>query len=160
MKKILLLLFVFSLSVVSASAQFEEGKKYVGASLSGLDMNYSGNGKFSLGVEGKAGYFFSDNLMLLGEAGYDHQGNRDNGDAVHVGVGARYYITQNGIFLGANCKLMHFDHNLTIVSPSSRRSIISRVSRTILIFPRSALRWDLAFIFDAAISFSIITACG
>ena len=109
MKKILLLLFVFSLSVVSASAQFEEGKKYAGASLSGLDMNYSGNGKFSLGVEGKAGYFFGDNLMLLGEVGYDHQGNRDNGDAIHVGVGGRYYITQNGIFLGANCKLMHFD---------------------------------------------------
>ena len=95
MKKILLLLFVFSLSVVSASAQFEEGKKYAGASLSGLDMNYSGNGKFSLGVQGKAAYFFSDNLMLLAEAGYDHQGNQDNGDAIHVGVGGRYYITQN-----------------------------------------------------------------
>lgn len=105
MKKYVMLLLVM-LGTLTASAQFEKGKTYIGASLSGLDLSYNGSKELSLGVQGKAGYLVDDNLMLLGEAGYEHAG-RGLGHNFTAGVGGRYYITQNGIFLGANCKYVH-----------------------------------------------------
>ena len=41
MKKIALFVMALMMSV-AANAQFEQGKFYAGASLSGLDLNYSG----------------------------------------------------------------------------------------------------------------------
>lgn len=105
MKKYVMLLLVM-LGTLTASAQFEKGKTYIGASLSGLDLSYNGSKELSLGVQGKAGYLVDENLMLLGEAGYEHAG-RGLGHNFTAGVGGRYYITQNGIFLGANCKYVH-----------------------------------------------------
>ena len=104
MKKLITLLFALLLTL-TASAQFEQGKVYAGASLSGLDLSYNGSKRLTIGLQGKAGYFLDDNLMVLGEVGYDHA--RGSKDAFSVGAGGRYYITQNGIFLGANCKLVH-----------------------------------------------------
>ena len=63
MKKIAMLLVAFVMTL-SANAQFEQGKYYVGASLTGLDMNYNGLSEFSFGVNAKAGYFVADNLVL------------------------------------------------------------------------------------------------
>ena len=37
---------------VTANAQFEADKVYVGASLSGIDLHYNGNDKLNLGVDG------------------------------------------------------------------------------------------------------------
>ena len=42
---------------ISASAQFQEGKGYLGASLTGLDLHYNGQDGLNLGVQAKAGYF-------------------------------------------------------------------------------------------------------
>lgn len=94
------------LMTLTASAQFEKGKKYIGGSLTGLNMNYTGADKFCFGVQAQGGYFFADDLMLLGQAGYSHKGSGGS-DMLNVGVGARYYIEQNGIYLGANCNLQH-----------------------------------------------------
>lgn len=47
MKKVLML-FAALLLTLTASAQFEEGKKYVGASLSGLDLSYNGSKELAL----------------------------------------------------------------------------------------------------------------
>lgn len=98
---------MFALLVTAtASAQFEEEKIYVGASLSGLNLSYNGANEVSLGAEAQVGYFVADNLMLYAQAGFDHPGkNQDN--SLLAGVGGRYYITQNGIFLGANAKYAH-----------------------------------------------------
>ena len=41
-KKIALLMMVLAVAL-SANAQFEKGKKFVGASLTGLNLSYNGN---------------------------------------------------------------------------------------------------------------------
>ena len=115
MKK-LLMLFAALVITLTASAQFEQGKKYVGASLSGLDLSYNGSKELSFGVSGKAGCFVADNLLLYGTAGFDHAGKNAD-DYFHVGAGGRYYITQNGIFLGANAKFVHANSNYNDLMP-------------------------------------------
>ena len=54
---------------LGASAQFEQGKYYLGASMTSFDASYSGLEEFKLGVDAKAGYFFMDNLMAYGQVG-------------------------------------------------------------------------------------------
>ncbi len=102
MKK--LFLFVVCLMMtMAANAQFEQGKYYCGASLSGLNLSYSGAEKTTFGVEAKGGYLFADNWMGLVNAGYKHE---DSCDCFSAGVGARYYIIENGLFMGVNTKVM------------------------------------------------------
>ena len=59
MKKIFIALLLAAVSL-GASAQFEKGTKYVGASLTGLNISYSSGEKFGLGLEATGGYFFAD----------------------------------------------------------------------------------------------------
>ncbi|MCR4592449.1 MAG: porin family protein [Bacteroidaceae bacterium] len=109
MKKSLLMLLFAAVSM-GANAQFEEGTKYVGASLTGLNISYSSGEKFGLGLQGTAGYFFADSWMLTGRLEYTHQwmpaGQRDRNEVV-LGAGARYYFQSNGIFLGAGLQYKH-----------------------------------------------------
>lgn len=109
MKKSLLLLF-FAVVSMSSYAQFEKGTKYVGASLTGLNMSYSSGEKFGLGLEAMGGYFIEDSWMITGRLGFTHKWqdapNRDI-NIVTVGVGGRYYFQQNGIFLGSGLQYQH-----------------------------------------------------
>lgn len=98
MKKIAFMLVALAMSV-AAHAQFEEGKVYVGTSLTGLDMHYNGDDKFNFGIDAKAGYFYKDDIMITAKLGYFHKGN-PNANGITIGAGARYYFEQNGIFLG------------------------------------------------------------
>lgn len=134
MKKTIMLLAALFVTL-TASAQFEMGKKYIGASLTGLDLNYSGIGNLSLGLEAKAGYMFSDDLSVYAEAAYNHQGKSDAGDFLSAGAGGRYYITQNGIFLGANCKFIHAFHSYNDIMPGLEVGYAYFVSRTVTIEP-------------------------
>ena len=134
MRKTILLLAALLISV-TASAQFEKDKTYVGASLTGLNLNYSGIGDLSLGVQAKAGYMVDDNLMVFGEAAYNHEGKSDAGDLLSAGVGGRYYIVQNGIFLGANCKFIHGFHSYNDVMPGVEVGYAYFISRTVTIEP-------------------------
>ena len=61
MKKLLVILAVV-LMPLAASAQFEEGKVYSGASLTGLNLSYSGAEKFNIGLQGQLGYFVADDV--------------------------------------------------------------------------------------------------
>lgn len=109
MKK-LFLLVVGMVMTVAANAQFEKGKYYCGASLSGINLSYSGAEDFNLGIDAKGGYMFADNWMGLAMAGYQHYGN--GSDSFTAGIGARYYIIENGLFMGVNTKLLFSDdHN-------------------------------------------------
>ena len=63
MKKTLMLLAFMALTL-SGYAQFEQGKYYVGASMSGLDINYSGSEKLNLGLDVKVGYLLADDWMI------------------------------------------------------------------------------------------------
>ena len=112
MKKLMTLFFLLALTL-GAKAQFEEGKKYVGASLTGLGLSYSSSTSFSLGLSAEAGYFIKDNWQLRAALDYDHQKHVDN---IGIDLGARYYFQQNGIFLGAGLAYDHFTKSINSVS--------------------------------------------
>ena len=63
MKKILLVA-VLLFGVVVGKAQFEQGTKYVGASVTNLGLSYSSSEKLRFGMEASAGYFLFDGIML------------------------------------------------------------------------------------------------
>ena len=69
MKKLAVLLAAILMSVV-ANAQFEQGKWYVGTSVTGLGISYSGVEEFNIGLEAKGGYMIADDWMLLGQLGW------------------------------------------------------------------------------------------
>lgn len=142
MKKIALLLFALVMTV-SASAQFQAGKGYLGASLTGLDLHYNGNDKLCLGLEAKAGILPWDNLMLLGSVGYDHNGNDDIADEFKLGVGGRYYITQNGLYLGVNVKYIHANHDYNDLMPGAEVGYAFFINRSVTIEP--AVYYDQSF---------------
>lgn len=142
MKKIVMIIFALAMTM-TASAQFEEGKVYLNASLTGLDLSYSGADKFNLGVEAKAGYFFADDWMALGQVAYNHSGDDDVADNITFGVGCRYYIVQNGLYLGLNAKLLHASHNYNDVMPGLEIGYAFFLSRTVTVEP--AVYYDQSF---------------
>ena len=109
MKKNLLLL-LFAVVSMGSYAQFEEGTKYVGASLTGLNLSYSSGEKFGLGLQATGGYFFADSWMAKASLEYNHQwmpSPQRDVNSVTIGAGARYYFQSNGIFLGAGLQYKH-----------------------------------------------------
>ncbi len=124
------------LMTMTASAQFEQGKKYVSASFSGLDFNYNADSKLSVGLDLKGGYFVEDNLMVLGKIGYDHVGGDDvSPDRASVGLGGRYYIIQNGIYLGLGATYKHAAHNYNDLMPSVEIGYAFFINGTVTIEP-------------------------
>lgn len=138
------MLFVAAMVVsISASAQFQEGKGYLGASLTGLDLHYNGQDGLNLGVQAKAGYFPWDNLMVLATFDAEHNGSEAVADHISVGVGGRYYITQNGLYLGAGVKLLHANHNYNDLMPGVEVGYAFFINRSVTIEP--ALYYDQSF---------------
>lgn len=141
MKK-LALVAVALLASVAAHAQFEKGKVYCGASLTGLNLSYSGSSELNLGLQGQAGYLFADNLMAVGNLSYQHTGKEGVKDYVSVGVQGRYYIIQNGLYLGLGAKLAHTG-SYNDVKPGLEVGYAFFVSRTVTIEP--AVYYDQSF---------------
>jgi hypothetical protein len=130
MKK-LCLLVVALVACLTANAQFEKGKGYIGASLSGFDIGSQAK-KFHVGLNAKVGYLFADNLMATAQVGYEHLD--DTPDNLTIGVGARYYIIQNGLYLGATLKYKHAnDYNDFL--PGVQVGYAFFLSRTVTIEP-------------------------
>ena len=98
MKKIVLSL-VMALTTMSAFAQFEAGKSYVAASMTGLGLSYSKQAKVNFNLNATAGHLLADNWMLLGTVGYEYM-HYAKLHELELGVGGRYYIIQNGLYLG------------------------------------------------------------
>lgn len=126
-----------------ASAQFQEGKGYLGASLTGLDLHYNGQDGFNVGIEGKAGYFPWDNIMVLASFDAVHDGSKTVADHITMGVGGRYYITQNGLYLGAGVKLLHANHSYNDLMPGAEVGYAFFINRSVTIEP--ALYYDQSF---------------
>lgn len=143
MKKKLIAMTIALLGVVTANAQFSEGKGYIGASLTGLNMNYSGADKFKYGIQAQGGYMFADDLMVLGTVGYDHSGNKAAVDKLTLGVGGRYYIEQNGIYLGVNCKYVHLEGGHDDFMPGVEVGYAFFINRSVTIEP--AIYYDQSF---------------
>lgn len=142
MKKVLALLFC-NLIAAACFAQFEQGKYYIGASLSGLDLNYSGAEKLNLGVDAKGGYLVDDNWMVLAQAGYHHYGDDDVADVFVAGVGGRYYIIQNGLYLGLNAKLIHANRSYNDIMPGLEMGYAFFLNNSVTIEP--AIYYDQSF---------------
>ena len=127
---------------VGAHAQFESGKQYCGASLTGLNLSYNGSEELSLGIQAKAGYFFEDDIMLLAQAEYKHSGLEGLKDYWALGAQGRYYIEQNGIYLGAGMKLIHTG-SYNDVMPGVEVGYAFFVSKQVTIEP--AVYYDQSF---------------
>ena len=100
MKKIALFAVMLLVSI-AANAQFEKGKIYGEASLSSFNLGSDAK-KFQFGIGARGGYLFMDNVMALGEIRFNH--SEGSNDTYTFGAGARYYIEQNGLYLGAMLK--------------------------------------------------------
>ena len=96
MKKILTLVIAM-FTCFGASAQFEKGKKFIGASVSGFDLSYPKAKDFTADLDFNAGYFVSNDLLLKGGIGYGYEDERHQ---IKLGLTARYYFENNGIFVG------------------------------------------------------------
>lgn len=105
MRKLAFTLMFALIGATSAFAQFEKGKKYIGASMSGFDMSYSETTKFHLGIDVLGGWMVARDWMVMGEVGFDFH-NKD-AHSVSVGARGRYYIEQNGLFLSLGAKYLH-----------------------------------------------------
>ncbi len=133
MKKFILGIFML-LCTTMTYAQFEQDTYYVNASLSGLNLSYSGSEKLNFGVDVIGGKFISDNLSVLGTFGYDsmHGGDYKN---ITLGAGGRYYIQQNGIFLGLGVKFVHANINYNDVMPTAEVGYAFFMSKTFTLEP-------------------------
>ena len=107
MKKTLLLLAFVLSNFVCASAQFEQDKKYIGASLSNIDMSYNKARDFNCGINLNGGYFIEDEVLLRATLGFARE-NKSN--SCNVTAGARYYFVNNGIFVGASGEIQWRQH--------------------------------------------------
>lgn len=122
LRKVLTMLLI-AVSSMQASAQFEKYTSYLNTSLTGLGLSYSKDSRFKMGVQATGGYFVEDCWMVYGRFGFEHQGARGvmkNRNDLQIGVGGRYYIEQNGIFLGVGLAYQH----ATNVTFSQHESII------------------------------------
>ena len=126
----------------AANAQFEQGKLYLNGSLTGLNLTYNGASKFSAGLSGQMGYMVSKDWLLYGTVGYNHYGAKGVSDTYSVGAGGRYYIEQNGLYLGVNCKLLH-SKGYTDVMPGFEVGYAYFLSRTVTLEP--AVYYDQSF---------------
>ena len=143
MLKRLMTLMVISMLTLGAFAQFQEGKGYLGASVTGLNLHYNSANGLNIGIEAKAGYLVADNLMVLGSVSAEHNGSDAVADHFSVGVGGRYYITQNGLYLGLNAKYIHANHNYNDVMPGAEVGYAFFINRSVTIEP--AVYYDHSF---------------
>ncbi len=119
-------------AAISANAQFEKGTKYVSASAVGLGMSYSSDEEFSFGMELNAGYFVEKAWMLYANAGYDHT---DYTDDFQAGAGARYFFTQNGIYMGLGLQYEHVTKSVNNVQICPEVGYVFFVNRFLSIEP-------------------------
>ncbi|MGM9697570.1 MAG: outer membrane beta-barrel protein [Prevotella sp.] len=133
MKKKLYLVVMAMMLALAAHAQFEKDKIYVGASMSGLGISYNGSEKTNFGLDAKGGYMIMDNVMLTGSLGYHKM--EDVPSVVSLGVGGRYYIEQNGIYLGASLNYSHINESCDDFQPSVQIGYAFFLSRTVTIEP-------------------------
>ena len=96
---------------------FNTGKMFASAQFSNLNMNYTGYEKFHMDLGAKLGAFIADDIMVGASAqvGYFSRGDIDNVAFQETNLGGfmRYYIEQNGLYLGvgANWAWKHNVYN-------------------------------------------------
>ncbi len=84
---------------------FYQGKWMIGASASGFDLSWHKGAKWNVNLDAKAGYLLVDDWMITAKLGYNNSTYTHS--SFNVGAGLRYYIEQNGIYVGAGAKYAH-----------------------------------------------------
>ena len=141
MKKIAMMIVALTMTVAAqaqyyyqkSTTPFHSDKYFIGASLTGLDLNYCGNEELKIGVQAQLGYMFFDNVLGYAEVAYNN-----GGDAPHsttVGAGGRYYIEQNGLFLGAKVSYVHANKSYDDLMPGVEVGYSFFLSRSVTIEP-------------------------
>lgn len=112
---------MMALCTLTANAQFEGGKSYLNLSSSSLNFSYSKNDKLRFDIGATAGVFVVDDWMFYAQAEYTHKrltydrlnsiGRKIHQDELLFGVGGRYYIEQNGIYLGLAAQYAHHEQS-------------------------------------------------
>ena len=132
MKKLITLLVCFALSL-SGYAQFQQDKFYVSAGLSSLDLGYHGTDKWKLDAQVKAGYLLERDWMILSNVGMGLY--QDVPDTYSLGAGIRYYIEQNGLFVGCGANYIHANKSFNDVMPTVNLGYAFFLNRTVTIEP-------------------------
>lgn len=141
MTKKFLLVLTTVLFAISASAQFEQGKTYVGASLSNVGLSYNGSEKGSFGVQAMGGFFLADDLMVGAQGSYDKL--NDVPASYSFGVLGRYYIEQNGLYLGVACNYRHYTKDFNDFMPGVRLGYAFFLGKQVTVEPE--LYYDQSF---------------
>ncbi len=138
MKKKILTMIVGLMATMAVNAQstydtppFGQGKIYVGASMSSFDIG-SVMSKFHVDLSAKGGYLLTDNILALGDVSYNYMKDADG--IFSIGAGLRYYIEQNGIFLGAGAKLVDMTNDLDF-QPNISLGYAFFLNRTVTVEP-------------------------
>ena len=121
MYKKFLLGCMMALCAISANAQFEAGKMYINLSSTSLGLSYSKNDKLRFDVGATAGIFVANDWMIFAQADYTHKrlmydrlksvGRKVHQDEVLLGIGGRYYIEQNGLYLSLATQFCHHEQS-------------------------------------------------
>ncbi len=146
MKKILFSMFcglVFSLTSQAQTTDrlpFAKDKFYTSASLSNFDINWNKSQSWHMDFDAKGGYLFEDDWMITANLGYDWY--KEGNNTFKAGAGLRYYIEQNGLYLGAGANYLHtnaYDDFL----PTCQIGYAYFLNRTVTIEPE--LYYNLSF---------------
>ncbi len=103
MKKIILSA-IAALITITASAQFETGKSYISASTSSLGLGYSKCEKLCFDINLNGGYYLAQDWLAYGRVEYTHRHHVDN---IGLGMGVRYNIEQNGLYVACGALYEH-----------------------------------------------------
>lgn len=133
MKRTLLAVLATWLACTGAFAQFEKGKHYIGASLTGASLSYSDRKDLAFGLNAEGGWFFADDWAAVADVGFDYA-NSDFQD-LWLGAKARYFVEQNGLFLGCGVRYEHgwASYNDFMITPEVGYCFF--VSKTLVIEP-------------------------
>ena len=110
MVKKLLFVFILLISCINAHAQFEEGKWYLNTSLTGLNLSHSKYEGTNFGFQVGSGAFVVDNLMVL--VNFKGEYVEHGMDETSVGAGARYYLSNCGLYGGLGLAYKHLSNSV------------------------------------------------
>lgn len=138
MKKMLFMSICGLLLAFSGHAQaqdrlpFAKDKVYVAASLSDLGLSYNKSNDWKVGLHAKGGYLFEDDWMATATLGYDYR--KVGSNSFIAGAGLRYYIEQNGLYLGAGANYVH-EKKYDDLMPSVQLGYAFFLNRTVTVEP-------------------------
>ena len=140
MKSIYLVLLAVIVTV-AAHAQFEAGKYYVGASHSGVGLSYNGSEKASFVLQCSSVYLIDDNLLATAQLECDKKHSPPA--YFKGGVGMRYYIVQNGLYLCAHVYFLYVGFVFDDFQPGIQSGDAFFLSKTVTVEPE--LYYDQSF---------------